>query len=474
MRQIQRSLLKPLPEKTSSLVRLKSQQNSAMSTASSSRESSPESSSLNSSILTPATEGSASFKDVANFSLPGFSESGQYILVVGGLGYIGSHTSWELLKDGHNVIIVDNLSNSFRSVLDKLLLLKKAYFKSTSQEPSLQFYEADYRDQPTMNLILSNYANSERAQADKDGIPVAVERTCRTRISGVIHFAAYKAVSESIQQPLKYYSNNVGGLIGFCSLLSDFGIKTFVFSSSATVYGEQANDTGRFSEEYCTHETTSFTDSNGQARTLQSGCKGLTNPYGRSKWMCEAILYDLAAADLEWSIFALRYFNPIGCDASRMLGEDPRSLASNLMPAVVKAMTGESPVLKIYGTDWETRDGTAVRDFIHVTDLARGHLVALGSAPKFGDAGAGFRVFNLGSGLGHSVLDVVAAMEAVSGKKIPVQMMGRREGDTAVCIAEPTKAATELGWRTEKTLEDSCEDVLRFLVKSATIDMAMT
>jgi UDP-glucose 4-epimerase len=444
-----------------------------MSSSPSSRASSPESSSPSSSILTTATEGFSLFDDPVITSLAGSSESDEYILVVGGLGYIGSHTSWELLKDGHNVIIVDNLSNSFRSVLDRLLSLKKTYFRSTSREPFLQFYEADYRDQPTMNLVLNKYSFSERTNLYKDGITVEAEQSRRSRISGVIHFAAYKAVAESIRQPLKYYSNNVGGLISFCSLLSDFGIKTFVFSSSATVYGEQANGTGRISEEYCTHETTSFIDAHDQARTTQSGCTGLTNPYGRTKWMCEAILHDLASADPEWSIFALRYFNPVGCDPSGMLGEDPRSLASNLMPAVVKTMTGESPVLQIYGTDWDTRDGTAVRDFIHVTDLARGHLAALVTAPKFKGTGTGFQAFNLGSGIGYSVLDVVAAMEAVSGRRLPVQLLGRREGDVAVCIAEPTKAAVELGWRTEKSLEDSCTDICRFLGVSPAIDTVM-
>jgi UDP-glucose 4-epimerase len=190
--------------------------------------------------------------------------------------------------------------------------------------------------------------------------------------------------------------------------------------------------------------------------------------------MCEAILYDLASADLQWSIFALRYFNPIGCDASGMLGEDPRSIPSNLMPVVVKVMTGELPVLSIYGTDWDTRDGTPVRDYIHVTDLARGHLAALSTAPKFKGTGAGLQVFNLGSGMGHSVLDVVAAMEAVSGRRIPVQPKGRREGDVAVCIAEPAKAAAELGWRTERSLEDCCEDICRFLGINAAINAAIT
>lgn len=382
----------------------------------------------------------------------------QYILVVGGLGYIGSHTTWELLKEGYNVILVDNLSNSFQNVFDRLQTLRDGHFKLQSQRPSLVFYQADYRDQQMMKAILSKYTcRSSSIQGEGE--------TCRwSSILGVIHFAAYKSVTESVQHPLKYYSNNVGGLIDFCSLLGDFGIKTFIFSSSATVYGDVANNKGgRISEEFCTHKPTTFVDSQGQKRTTIGGCTGLTNPYGRTKWMCEAILNDVATADPEWTIFTLRYFNPIGCDPSGMLGEDPRSTPNNLMPIVVKVMTDELLVLNVFGTDWDTKDGTAIRDYIHVSDLARGHLAALAAASKHTSYQGGFRTFNLGSGKGHSVLEVVAAMEVASGKQISVQPMGRRDGDVGVCIAEPSRAEAELHWRTEKTLEKCCQDICHFL-----------
>jgi len=412
------------------------------------------------------------FNDIPDLSLSETPNHDQYILVVGGLGYIGSHTSLELVKAGHNIIIVDNLSNSYRTVLDKLHQLKDEHFNlqhGRLPHPSIQFHEVDYRDQATMNLILSKYTIHEHIESHNDRWSNEFEFSPRSMISSVIHFAAYKSVAESIKQSLRYYSNNVGGLIDFCTLLGDFNIKIFIFSSSATVYGEQATHTGRISEDYCTHETTVFTDSNGEEQITQSGCTDLTNPYGRTKWMCEAILNDLATSDPEWSIFALRYFNPIGCDSSGMLGEDPRSTPNNLMPVVVKVMTGDLPVLNIYGTDWDTEDGTAVRDFIHVSDLARGHLAAYTAASKSDSRkdGTGFRVFNLGTGKGSSVLKVVEAMQKVSGKQLVVGPRGRRNGDVAVCVADPTRAEVELGWKTEKMLEDCCVDICNFLgVKS--------
>lgn len=415
------------------------------------------SSSSCSNVSTPITE---TFDESSYFLPQDPSTHDQYILVVGGLGYIGSHTTWELLKEGYNVIIVDDLGNSFLNVFDRLLTLRDGHFKLQSQRPSLYFHQTDYRDQQMMKAILSKYSGSSSIQG---------KTSRRSSISGVIHFAAYKSVADSVQHPLQYYSNNVGGLIDFCSLLSDFGIKTFVFSSSATVYGDVANDVannkgGRIPEEFCTHKPTTFFDSQGQKHTTIGGCAGLKNPYGRTKWMCEAILNDVATADPEWTIFTLRYFNPIGCDPSGMLGEDPRSTPNNLMPVVVKVMTGELPVLNIFGTNWDTKDGTAIRDFIHVSDLARGHTAALAAAAsKHTSYQSGFRTFNLGSGKGHSVLEVVAAMEVASGKQISVQPMGRRDGDVGVCIAEPSRAEAELHWRTEMTLETCCEDICRFL-----------
>jgi UDP-glucose 4-epimerase len=285
----------------------------------------------------------------------------------------------------------------------------------------------------------------------------------QSRISGVIHFAAFKAVGESIKQPLKYYANNVGGLIDFCSLLGDFGVKNFVFSSSATVYGTIADMGVPLREEYCSQQTTVFVDEDGQKKVVESGCAGLTNPYGRTKWMCEAILSDLAHADPEWTITALRYFNPIGCDESGLLGEDPRATATNLMPVVLRVMSGDIPTLSIYGDDYDTPDGTAVRDYIHVTDLALGHLAALKSRSD-----RGFRVYNLGSGQGYSVLEVVAAMERVSQQKIPTKLVGRRDGDVGMCVAKAGRAREELGWRTEKNLEACCRDIWRFLERVAT------
>lgn len=371
----------------------------------------------------------------------------RYVLVVGGLGYIGSHTAWELLKANHNVVIVDNLSNSYRDVLARLQLLVKEHYKGRSKVPQLDFYEADYRKKSAMKSILERYDSLH---------------TLKSTITSVIHFAAYKAVEESIHQPLKYYSNNVAGLIDFCDLLDQFSIKTLVFSSSATVYGELANKGGRLQEELTSHTTTHWTDKSGATHTTLSGCTGLTNPYGRTKWMSEAILSDLAASDPEWKIYALRYFNPIGCDSSGVLGEDPRGTPNNLMPIVIRVMEGRLSELSVYGSDWDTEDGTAIRDFIHVSDLARGHVAAIATGTSTKSA-PGFHTINLGTGNGSSVREVVDTMQAVSGKEIKSKLTGRREGDVGVCIADPEKAATMLGWTPEKTLEDSCRDICRYL-----------
>lgn len=360
----------------------------------------------------------------------------QTVLVVGGLGYIGSHTSWELIKAGFNVIIIDNLSNSYRSVLDKLEALRIEKFGTQTDAPIIDFFQSDYQNQATMRGILSKYSlPPSHSTSNPKGT---------SSIIGVIHFAAYKAVAESFQKPLGYYANNVAGLIDFCKILSELSIKTLVFSSSATVYGELANRGGRLVEESCDN----------------SGCSGLTSPYGRTKWMCEAILNDLAFSDPEWSIIALRYFNPIGCDSSGILPEDPRGTPNNLMPIVVNVMMGKLPVLNIFGDDWDTADGTSVRDFIHVSDLARGHVSAIKAKRKLG---TGFKTFNLGTGTGHSVNEIVIAMEGVSKKRIPTRKTGRREGDVGVCIAEPSKSLLDLEWRTEKSLEDCCRDICRVL-----------
>jgi UDP-glucose 4-epimerase len=374
------------------------------------------------------------------------SSQSQHVLVVGGLGYIGSHTSLELLRAGFNVIIIDNLDNSYLTTLDRIKSLRDEHYQSSSWSPSITFHEADYRDVLVMASILKQYG------AGPSG----------STIQGVIHFAAYKAVSESIQKPLMYYSNNVAGLVAFCALLDRFNIKTLIFSSSAAVYGEVTPETGRITEDHCVHDTREWFDNSGQKRVTQGGCTAISNPYGRSKWMCEAILHDLAVSDPDWSIVALRYFNPIGCDVSGKLGEDPRIEPSNLMPSLLRVMDGKKEHLQIFGTDWETRDGTAMRDFIHVSDLALGHIAAL-KAVEGSRLGPGFHTYNLGTGDGQSVKEIVSAMHAYSGKEIPTQEVGRRAGDVGIVVADPTRAATELEWRTERTVEDCCQDLCRFL-----------
>lgn len=378
-----------------------------------------------------------------------------FILVTGGLGFIGSHTTLELLKSGYNVIVIDDLSNSFVSVLDRVRLLAGKYHSTNgTRMPTVELHAHDYRDSRNMRELLQRFA-----------LPADGE-TPRSRIKGVIHFAAYKAVEESIAQPLKYYSNNVSGLIDFTMTLGEFNIKNFIFSSSATVYGTLANSGTPLQEEHCVHRPEQFTNQSGTSQSVEQGCTGITNPYGRTKWMCEAILADLAASDPTWTIVALRYFNPIGCDESGLLGEDPKGVPSNLLPVVVKVMTGQYAELSMFGTDWDTPDGSAVRDFIHVTDLARGHIAALSTARQ-GQLVENFRTFNLGTGQGNSVMDVVNAMESVSQKTIPKKAVGRRAGDVGSCVAMAGRSASELSWKTEKSLSDACRDICNFLEVNA-------
>ncbi|CAK44462.1 uncharacterized protein An02g11320 [Aspergillus niger] len=386
-------------------------------------------------VDTPATQSSVLFDGNLEELLRNFPLD-QYILVTGGLGFIGSHTTLELLKAGYNVIVIDNLSNSFQSVFDRIRQLAAKYHDQEGTcMPSLQLHAHDFRDIAALRGLLEQYQIQSRW-----GTP-------KSRIGGVIHFAAYKAVEESIRNPLKYYANNVSGLIDFATTLGEFGIKTFIFSSSATVYGTLATSGLPLKEELC---------------TVKPGCTGITNPYGRTKWICEAILADLAASDPEWTIVALRYFNPIGCDESGLLGEDPRQTPTNLLPVVVKVMTGQYKELQMFGTDWDTEDGTAVRDFIHVTDLARGHIAALNAA-NGGKLVENFRTFNLGTGRGHSVMEVVNTMEAVSSKPIPRKAAGRRAGDVGSCVAVATRSQDELEWKTEKSLKDACVSLCNFL-----------
>ena len=401
-------------------------------------------------VDTPATESSLLFDNLDELLQRLPSES-HHILVTGGLGFIGSHTTLELLKANYNVIVIDNLSNAFVEVLDRIrTLAQKFHDDNGTKMPSLRLHQHDYRDTSSLRPLLEDYRLPSRW-----GVP-------KSKIAGVIHFAAYKAVEESIRHPLKYYANNVSGLIDFATTLGDFGIKTFIFSSSATVYGTLATSGLPLKEELCVHKTEEYTDDAGMKQVAQPGSTGITNPYGRTKWICETILADLAASDPEWTIVALRYFNPVGCDPSGLLGEDPRQAPTNLLPVVVKVMTGEYPELQMFGSDWDTVDGTAVRDFIHVTDLARGHIAALSTANE-GKLAENFRTFNLGTGSGNSVLDVVSTMEDVSSKPIPRKEADRRPGDVGYCVAVADRSREELQWKTEKSLKNACEDICNFL-----------
>ena len=376
-------------------------------------------------------------------------DDAKYILVVGGLGYIGSHTVLELLKEEYNVIIIDDLSNSYNGVFTRLKLLNEEIAKAAGRDKpsSLQLFEVDYRSS-SMSSILSRYSTFDGCQS-------------RSRITGVIHFAAFKSVEESISKPIQYYQNNVCGMVDFLSRIQDFGIKNFVFSSSATIYGSAANQGSPLREEQCVHHPETYVDKDGHEQRVEQGVAGLTSPYGRTKWMCEAILADIAKSDPTWSITALRYFNPVGCHESGLLGELPRQKPSNLMPVIANVLKGRSSVLEIFGTDWDTPDGTAVRDFIHVVDLARGHLAALRAAAD-GKICHAFRTFNLGSGTGHTVREVVAAIGKASEQTIPVREAERRKGDVGFCVAQVDRSTTELGWKTEKSLDDCAADLWNF------------
>lgn len=326
------------------------------------------------------------------------------ILVTGGTGYIGSHVVIELLNQGHEVEILDNLVNSQIEVLDKIEQI-------TDTKPI--FHEVDLLDFETLDRIFTG-----------------------TNFDLVIHFAGLKAVAESIEQPLRYYDNNVTGTINLLQTMQNHNVKNIIFSSSATVYGDQGI-------EQC-------------VETMPTGIK-LTNPYGKTKYMIEEILKDLAIADPDFNIIALRYFNPIGNHSSGLLGENPNGIPNNLMPYIMKVSTGELPELNIYGNDYDTEDGTCLRDYIHVVDLARGHLAAIqGLKP-------GFIAYNLGTGHPTSVLEMVHTFEKVSGKPLPHKFAPRRPGDLPKLYANPTKAAKELHWHTELTIEDAIKDILTFL-----------
>jgi len=388
------------------------------------------------------------------------SASDRFILVTGGLGYIGSHTTVEILKKGHNVIIIDNLSNCFKNVYDNIENLATRHYKKLGKPmPFLRFYNIDYRDPIALRKVLDTYT------------PTTNGVKSPSQIMGVIHFAASKSVPESLTQPLHYYQNNVSGLVDFCATLETYNIKNLVFSSSAAVYGGQAEKVANIREELCVHFPTTYVDDDGKEVTAEPGCFGLTNPYARTKYMCEVILADLAASDPTWNIIALRYFNPVSCDSSGVLGERARGVPTNLLPVVTGVLTGEHESLNVFGSDYKTRDGSAVRDFIHVSDLALGHIAALDAMTENRIQGK-FRTFNLGSSTGHSVLEVIAAMEKVSGKKIAYRLVGRREGDLPSCVARNTRASKELGWTTTRSLDDAAKDLYNYLTLNNLLNVA--
>ncbi len=326
------------------------------------------------------------------------------ILVTGGTGYIGSHTVVELINAGHNVEILDNLFNSKIEVLDIIEEL-------TGVKP--KFHQVDLLDRPAMEKVFEG-----------------------SNFDAVIHFAGLKAVGESVEQPLKYYDNNVAGTVNLLNAMQNHGVKKIVFSSSATVYGDPG--------------VVSYTED------LPTG-QNIPSPYGKTKYMIEEILKDVAFADPEFSVTLLRYFNPVGAHRSGKLGENPNGRPNNLMPIVMKVATGEIEKLSIYGNDYDTKDGTCIRDYIHVVDLAKGHLAAIDHIKN------GVSIYNLGSGKGTSVLEMVAAFEKASGRPLPYVFAERRAGDLPEFFANPKKAADELGWKTELTIDDAMADTLRYL-----------
>ncbi len=329
------------------------------------------------------------------------------ILVTGGCGYIGSHTCVELLNKGYEVIIIDNLSNSKEDVIDKIK-------KITSK--SVKFYNGDLRDKTLLDKIF------------KENI-----------IDAVIHFAGLKAVGESVKLPLMYYENNIYSTIVLLNVMKDNNCKKIIFSSSATVYG------------------------NPEILPITENAKlSTTNPYGTTKLFIERILEDLYKADNEFSISILRYFNPIGAHESGLIGENPNGIPNNLMPFIVKVATKELECLNIFGNDYDTKDGTGVRDYIHVVDLAKGHIKALEKILKENT----ISYYNLGTGTGYSVLEMVNSFEKINNLKINYKIIERRPGDIATCYSDPTKAFKELGWKAEKGIVDMCKDAYNFVIKN--------
>ena len=330
------------------------------------------------------------------------------ILVTGGTGFIGSHTVVELINEGYDVVIVDNLYNSKAMVVDRIEEI-------TGVRPV--FYEADVLDRETMNEIF-----------DKEDI------------GAVIHFAGYKAVGESTRMPIEYYHNNIGSTLTLCDVMRKHGVKKIVFSSSATVYGDPAFVP---ITEVCPLGET-------------------TNPYGATKSMQERILTDIWKSDNEWRVMLLRYFNPIGAHESGKIGEDPKGIPNNLLPYVAQVASGKLEKVHVFGNDYPTPDGTGVRDYIHVVDLAKGHVSAIRGMENL----EGVNIFNLGTGVGYSVLDIIKAFDKACGKELPYVIDPRRPGDVAECYSDPSKAEAMLGWRAEKGIEDMCTDAWNWQSKN--------
>ena len=326
------------------------------------------------------------------------------VLVTGGTGYIGSHTCVELMQSGHEVVVYDSLCNSHTAVIERLARI-------VGRPP--EFVQGDVRDPVALRAVFAGH-----------------------RFDAVIHFAGLKAVGESVEKPLEYYDNNVQGALVLGRAMANAGVGTLVFSSSATVYGNTSSVPIR-----------------------EDAALGPTNPYGHSKLMVERILQDLAASNPAfWRIALLRYFNPVGAHPSGLIGEDPQGIPNNLMPNIAQVAVGVRKNVRVFGSDYPTRDGTGVRDYIHVVDLARGHLAALDTMKR---EGRGFTV-NLGTGRGISVLEAVRAFERASGRPIPYERAGRRPGDVAECYADPSLAEKILGWKASLTLEDMCLDAWRW------------
>lgn len=325
------------------------------------------------------------------------------ILITGGAGFIGSHTVVELLSADRDVVVFDNFSNSKPCVLDRIKKITGRDFK---------FYEADMLDRTSIEKIFDE-----------------------NKIDSVVHFAGLKAVGESVSVPLKYYHNNITGTLVLCEVMQERGAKKIVFSSSATVYGKP------------------------ESVPIKEDFPLLTtNPYGATKHMIERILTDLYQSDKEWSVSILRYFNPIGAHSSGLIGEDPQGIPNNLLPYIAKVAAGKLDCLSVYGNDYATHDGTGVRDYIHVVDLALAHLKALDRAERV----TGVECFNIGTGIGYSVLDIIAAYENATGIKVNYKFAPRRPGDIDECYADPTKAAQVLGWRAQRDLARMCEDLGRW------------